>query len=369
MTLTKPFIWLLTWVLLTTGVFNSQAQNASSLGFSADYGFLFLHSQDVAPIGQGYPWSLGAEYGYWLLNDGYYENCRCYPKLGLSLSYHNYDNPQVLGFGIPLYGFLEPWYRLKGPLFLNLRGGVGLAWASEPYHAETNPLNLSYSLPVSAFVMMGVGVGYAPNLRWKFNLQARYNHLSNGGFREPNKGLNYPTLNFTTEYALQPFDLATTQRAPFNPAESLKDFQFTLFAAGKAGGQIGEGANEENITYLVSGAAARYSHQVSRSSALVVGTSFINNQAYARQIEKRGLNRNEDQVTLSAGHEFLLGKFRFAQLLGTYLYKDFHPTPGFFQRYTLDWQFLPNWQLGTGIKAHGHVGEFIDVRLSYRFSL
>jgi hypothetical protein len=346
-----------------------KAQNAHSFGLAADYGFLFLHSQDIAPMGQSYPWAISAEYGYWLLKDSYWQNCHCYPKLGISLGYHSYNNPQVLGYGIPLHGFFEPWYRLKGNTFLNLRGGVGLAWASQPYNAETNPLNLSYSTPVSAFVMIGLGLGYTLNDQWKLGLQARYNHVSNGGFREPNKGLNYPSLNIMADYALKPFALIAKAKQPFNPQERKKALQLTLFAAGKAGGKIGEGVNEQEVTFLVSGAEWRYSHQVGRSSALLVGGSFINNQAYQRQIEKQELSRNANQVTLAVGHEFLLGNFKFAQVLGTYLYKNYHPTPGFYQRYTLDWRFASNWQIGTGIKAHGHVGEFIDVRFSYRFPI
>lgn len=356
-------------IILLGAYTSGKAQNAQSIGVAADYGFLFLHSQDIAPIGQSYPWALSGDYGHWLLKNKYWQNCHCYPKLGVSAGFHFFDNPAVLGFGVPLYGFIEPWYRLKGNTFLTLRGGMGLAWASQPYNEETNPLNLSYSIPVSAFVMMGLGVGYTLNKQWKLGLQARYNHVSNGGFREPNKGLNYPSLNFTADYALKPFALAAKAKQPFNPQERKKDLQLTLFAAGKAGGKIGEGVNEQEVTYLVSGVEWRYSYQVGRSSALVVGGSFINNQAYQRQIERKEINRNANQLTLAAGHEFLLGNFKFAQVLGTYLYKNYHPTPGFYQRYTLDWRFSSNWQIGTGIKAHAQVGEFIDVRLSYRFPI
>lgn len=54
----------LSLLLLT---FSSQGQY-SSYTLEAEQGFLFLHSQDVAPIGQSYPRALSLSYSRWLLD-------------------------------------------------------------------------------------------------------------------------------------------------------------------------------------------------------------------------------------------------------------------------------------------------------------
>lgn len=349
----------------------SWSQSQRSIELAADYGFLFLHSQDLAPIGRSYPRALNFSYAFWLDPEQHWANCRCFPRLGLSTGFHYFDNPSVLGVGLPFYGFLEPWWRLSDHWFLNVRGGLGGAWQSRPYDEEGNPLNLSYSLPFSIYAMVGLGVAYQLSPHWRLNLQMRYNHTSNGGIREPNKGLNYPTASLAFDYALSPVTLAVPEEhRHYHPKEAQKVLRFHIFAAAKAGAKLDAGGVEErDLTYLVSGINLRYSQQINRLSALSAGTEWVNNQAYREQIERRGLNRDFNQVSFLLGHEFLLGRFVLSQQVGFYLYKDYGPTPDWYQRYGLLWYPWDKFSVGGNIKVHGHIAEFIDFRLGYAWPL
>ncbi len=341
------------------------AQSPISYQAEAEYGFLFLHSQDVAPIGQSYPAALAFNINRWLLNENHWENCHCYPRLGLSLGAHYYDNPEVLGWGIPLYGYLEPWYRIADNWYFNLRASVGLIYLSQPYDSISNPLNLSYSLPASAYVSVGLGVAYSINDYWRIGLQARYNHTSNGGIREPNKGLNYPTISLGLDYSLEPIRLETKTKKEFDPQNRQKLWTVQTFLAAKAAGRVGEGANQTDITYLVSGFSLRYSYQVARSSALMMEAEYISNLAYRRQIEWQGGDQSHRQFALQIGHEFLLGKFTFSQAAGFYLFKEFGASAGWYQRYALMYRPWPGIGIGPGLKAHANVAEFLDFRFSW----
>lgn len=335
------------------------AQNRQSVELSGDYGFLFLHSQDIRPIGQSYPWGIGAEYSYWLLKDKHWEDCHCYPRIGINLSYHNFDNTEVLGYGFPLYGFLEPWFRLMPNVFYTLRGGMGYSWASQPYDAETNPKNLSYSLHFNPFVMVGTGFGVKLNKHWRLSTQIRYNHISNGGQQEPNKGLNYPSGNFSLSYSLDELAFKQRPKVPMDELEKQRALVVNAFIAGKA-------IDASRVTYAVPGVAVRYSQQFGRTSAWVVGTEYINNLAYRKRIEKQGLDEHHHQLNLLLGHEFLLGNFTFSQLIGIYVVRDYDRWPDWYQRYGLQWFFWNNFSAGTAIKVHGHEAEFLDFRLGYR---
>lgn len=342
-----------------------RAQNPVSYQAEAEYGFLFLHSQDVAPIGQSYPAAIALNVQRWLLADSYWESCNCYPKLGLSLGAHYYDNPEVLGWGLPLYGYLEPWYRLGGDWYFNLRASIGLIYLSRPYDSISNPLNFSYSLPVSAYLSMGLGVAYRLNDYWRLSLQARYNHTSNGGIREPNKGLNYPTLALGVDWSLDPIRLQSKLKKPFDPEQRRKQWSATGFLGAKAGGTVGEGANEQDVTYLVSGLSMHYSYQVARTSALSGGFEYISNLAYRRQIERLGGSESHRQLALTFGHEFLLGNFIFSQAAGIYLFKEYGAEAGWYQRYTLLYRPWKGIALGPGLKAHANVAEFLDFRVTW----
>ncbi len=344
-------------------------QAQASYTLDIEQGFLFLHSQDVAPIGQSYPTAFNLSYNSWLLDSNHWESCHCFPRVGLSTGFHYYDNPSVLGWGIPLQGFLEPWYKLSDDWFLQIRAGLGLIYLSEPYDELSNPLNLSYSLPVSAYVSLGLGVAHVISDQWRVALQASYDHTSNGGIREPNKGLNYPMLSFNIDYSPQAIFFKAGQRNPFLWTEAKQEFRIMGSLAAQAGGTVGEGSEEQDVTYLVSGLAFWFSQQVGRSSALFAGAEWINNLAYRRQIEDLGLASDHNQFALLFGHEFLLGKFVFSQAAGVYLYKEYGAEASWYQRYLLLYYPYENFGFGPGLKAHAQVAEYLDFRIVWDIPL
>lgn len=341
-----------------------RAQRSFELG--GDYGFLFLHSQELAPIGQSYPRGFSLSYQRWLLRPSDWEHCRCFPRLGLSLNWHNYDNHSVLGWGLPLYGFIEPWYRLGGRHYLSVRGGMGLSYNNRPYHPQDNPLNFSYSQKINAFVMLGLGYGYRLNEHWRLGLQMRYNHVSNGGMRYPNKGLNYPSAALQIDYSPEALRLISGAPKSFDADKALRQLSLELFSASQAGGTAGEAETSTRISYLVAGAQLRYLKQVSRLSAFTLGAEWLVNYAYERKIRREGLSSSHHQAGFMAGHAFILGKFVFSQEAGFYLLKEYGAGPDWYQRYGLLYYPWPNLGFGPNIRVHGHVAEFIDFRLSYR---
>ncbi len=343
------------------------AQKATVLSLHGDYGFLFLHSLDVAPIGQSYPRAINFDYSQWRINDANYQACNCYPRLGASAGWHYYNNQRVLGSGFPLYGYLEPWYKLSDRLFFHFRGGIGLSALTRPFDAQSNPLNLSYSLPVSAFVMVGAGFSVSLDAQWFLGLRARYNHVSNGGIREPNKGLNYPSLALQLDYSLAPVSFNLSKGISDWRKQETRAFSVNSFWAAQAGATVGDAFNEQDVTYLVLGLSAHYHQQWARVSGFTAGLSIVQNYAYQNQIEKVAGTEDSWQAAALLGHEFILGKFRFGQQAGFYLHKEYGAQADWFQRYYLLYYPWPNFGMGPALKAHAQVAEFLDFRFSYHF--
>ncbi len=338
------------------------AQNRHSIDLQGEYGFLLIHSEDIRPIGQSYPYGVGIDYSYWLLKEKNWENCHCYPRVGASVNYHNFDNPAVLGWGIPVYGFLEPWYRLHKNFFFNLRAGAGYTWLSNPHDPETNPLNLSYSLSLTPYTMVGTGFSYSFSPHWQAGIQFRYSHISNGGMQEPNKGLNYPTGAISLSYSWEGINFEERKKVPLSELDMQKSIVISTFAAGKA-------IDATRVTYTVPGLEVKYSQQLGRVSALVGGFEWISNLAYREEIRQLQSGQDHNQLAVLVGHEFLLGNFTFTQLAGVYVYKDYDVKPDWYQRYGLVWYPFDNFFLGSQIKVHSQVAEFLDFRVGYRIRL
>ena len=120
-------------------------------------------------------------------------------RKGLLLAYYNYDN-EVLGKGFTGAYFLEPTYRIGKNIFFSFRTAAGLSYLNSPFDSITNPNNRSYSTNINVYLLVGLGLWFRLGDHWLVNPSINYNHESNGGMKQPNSGINWPTAGLTLSY-------------------------------------------------------------------------------------------------------------------------------------------------------------------------
>jgi hypothetical protein len=82
------------------------------------------------------------------------------------------------------------------------------------------------------------------------------------------------------------------------------------------------------------------------------------------QMDEKGESGNAHIWEIALGHEFLLGRFLFSQQFGAYVIKARNQPADVYQRYGLMYRISQHFSLGINIKAHGHVANFLDARIS-----
>ncbi|HMP94324.1 MAG TPA: acyloxyacyl hydrolase, partial [Phnomibacter sp.] len=179
------------WLLPVAGL---MGQAAGGFGATVHYGSIFAHSEAVQNTRGAQP--LGIELQYWRQrrDNAVYNTCRCYPRSGPLLFYTHFDS-RILGSATGAGWLLEPNYRLAPNLHLQMRAAAGLLVANRPYDALTNATNQSYSTRLNAWLMYGLGVNWELTERLTLQVSGNFQHLSNGGVRQPNKGVNWPTAS------------------------------------------------------------------------------------------------------------------------------------------------------------------------------
>ena len=335
-----------------------------SLGLQADYGFIILHSRTIAPIGESYPWGTGLIIAWHYYNKKSWEFCNCYPRLGLSSTYWNFNKPKILGWGLSELFFVEPFFRHFKKFSYSIRAGYGISYTSKPYDETDNPLNLSYSTHIGFPLLLGFNLYYRIEDQWVINLGANYNHISNGGVREPNKGINYPTLGLGVNFLIRKIEFNNRNGQDWSTIFGKeKRFDINIFASLK---QLN---HDEFKRYPVYGFSLKGSKRVGRLSALTLGFEFLSDES--NQEELRRMSRNEvdhKRCGISAGHEFLLGKFVFSQQFGVYIYNPYKADDDVYQRYGLIYRINRTIATGINLKAHRQVADFLDFRLTYIFN-
>ncbi|MEM0999150.1 MAG: acyloxyacyl hydrolase [Bacteroidota bacterium] len=332
------------------------------IGLRGHSGFIILHSQDLRPIEDSYPWGAELDFGWQYVSKRAWEFCNCYPRAGAALTFWNWDNRTILGHGITAIAYVEPVFLTRHRFNLSIRMGGGPGFLTRPHDPVENPNNLSYSTRLNMTLLVNVGFNYRLTNRWNLRLAANYNHVSNGGLQLPNKGINYPTASLGADYALQEIDFVErAKRLDRRPPEKRLRLYTTLFYSFK---NAIPGVARQYGIYGFGGKGVYY---VGRWSGLSLGAEWVLDHSRRARIRNENLNLDHQRGSVLVGHQFLLGRVVFSQQFGVYLYDRYQVDDPVYQRIGLLFHFTENFYAGINLKTHRHVADFGDLRVGWVF--
>ncbi len=334
-----------------------------AVGLGLQHGFIFAHSVDVQNTKGARPTGIETIFSWQRNDSSTFALCNCYPRQGLLLAYYDYDVGLLGKSGTAAY-FLEPTYRIGNRVFLSFKGAAGLSYLTNPYNSISNPGNQSYSTRVSAYLLFGVGSWVRLSERWWLNPSVNYQHISNGGMRKPNKGINWPTAGMAVSYLpnYRPWytGTRTTEKYWRNYATR---YDGTLFGNMRRG--YNAAGNRER--YPLFGFALQAGKQVGRLSMLTLGAEAYHDAELQAKLRREGFQASPVKAGLLLGHEFLLGRFLFSQRLGGYVFDQTPYYNRIFHRWGLQYRLNRQFSASFNLLAHRQVAEFVDFRLAYSF--
>ncbi len=332
------------------------------LGIRQHYGFIFRHSEALKNTTvRTYPWGLEADFSSLLTDKKSWSYCSCYPRAGFTFGYINFNSPELLGYALPLIGYIEPFLSYQNTFSMSIRFGIGLAYMSNPYDSVNNPDNLFYSTRISFPVILNAGLNYRLNQHWNLRLAGSFNHISNGGIKKPNKGINYPTLKLGIDYTINPYPLA--KRNYSDQELSRKKWRYMLALGGSAK-PTNKGKEKRYPVYAFSGIVSR---QVSNLSGISAGIEFIDDQSLKKLLDNKNITKDHKRSAILIGHEMLIGRFIFSQRLGIYFYAPYEAYDPVYQRYGLTFNITNMFYAGVNLKAHRHIADLLDIRIGLSF--
>ena len=341
--------------------------NPLSLGFRANYGFIIPHSRAIAEISGSHPRGLEADLAWHLMRERTWKYCYCYPRAGFTLSWFDFNNPAILGHALAGYPYIEPYIRPQNRLSISFRFGIGPALVSKIYDEETNPDNFFFGGHLSFIVALNTALNCRVTEKLNARLAFNYNHISNGGLKEPNVGMNFPTLNAGIDYSLSPV------RFPVRDKDTMRVLYtdrcwFDAYLLGTAK----NAEKGEDRLYPVFGAGLSYHFLAGRIIALNAGTEWVSDLSVKEKIRRIYAGSSEKipdhkRAAVLVGLDLLFGRFSFVHQWGIYYYEPYPARNRAYQRYGLNFRFDGNFYAGINIKAHGHVADLMDGRLGITF--
>ncbi len=336
--------------------------NPSFYGVKSHYGFIIAHSPELKPISQTNPFGLQLEYSWLKTSDKAWKTCFCYGRTGFSFAYFNYANPDVLGSSYNLIYFVEPYFTYRGPLKFSLRGSIGTTYLTKTFDEETNPENLLFSSHLSFYLALSLNLNYHINDGYSINLSANYNHISNGGQKQPNKGMNFPTLSLGVDKVINYTELKRKPKS-LRSYETSFDYYFGTFASLRSSDREAEATN-----HLLIGFMGGLLKPISGINGLNAGIELWYDYSDREIARQRGISDSAFSSAVTAGHHFSIGNFYFLQQFGFYLTRPKNIQGNWlYQRYSF-WYSIGSskrWTIGASLIAYGKVADHMDGRLIY----
>ncbi|MDC8004267.1 acyloxyacyl hydrolase [Aureisphaera galaxeae] len=356
----KTYVGFIAFLL--TFPFTYGQENPSFYSLKSHYGFIISHSEEVKPVSQTNPWGIQLEYSRLKISDKAWKTCYCYGRTGLSFAYFNYANPDVLGSSYNLLYFVEPYFAYKGPLKFSLRGSIGATYLDKTFDAETNPENLLFSSHFSFYLALSLNLSYHLNNKYAINLSANYNHISNGGQKQPNKGMNFPTLSVGIDRMI---DFEPLQPKPDELRDHSRSRKYYLgsFYSLRSSSREAEATN-----HLLIGLNAGVLQPLSVINGVNGGIELWYDYSDEEIARRDMLDDSAFSSAITLGHHFKVGNFYFLQQFGIYVTRPENIQPRWlYQRYSLWYSFgkSKRWTIGGSMIAYGKVADHMDFRLMY----
>ena len=332
-------------------------------GLSFHYGAVLVHSNDVKSIQHAKPKGISFDWSKQFIDSLSYTYCRTYIRKGFSFYFYDLGTP-ILGNGFIVSYFLEPVYRIGEKFQFQFRGDMGAGYFSNPFDSVKNPKNKNYSLHITPSLHISAGFGWHITRKLILVGNANFNHMSNGGNKEPNAGLNWSTFSVALLYVPE-----KNQLPKYNKPARYK------WSEKKAGADIGlmfvpkQGYHRKWKTTrnYMAGIFVTATKKLSRISAVSAGAEVY----YNKFIDAPGVAPdNSKPATLASlffGHEFLFNRIIFSQQLGRYIshYPVFLKS-AIYHRWGFRYRLNNRLFAGFNMKVHRYTADFIDLRLQYK---
>lgn len=330
------------------------------IGLTLNAGTIFAHTADVENTAGSVPFGFEVEYGRRNISADAWKLCHCYPSSGFVLGYTNYDNA-VLGAGVHAAYFLEHRFWAFSRVSPVLRAAAGLSYSTNPWHPTRNPDNQSYSLPVNAFLQLQFGLNARISEHSMLTARLGYNHISNGGIKEPNKGINWP--NIAVGYAFTPVYHEPMVRPRIQPEPDESKWMRTISIFGAYTTREFEEENRESFwTYGMMLSTAR---KLGHLHTLSGGVEWHYSQLLQRRILLEQSSASAHRAGLLVGHDFVFGKFVFSQQIGVYVLDQFRYNDPLYHRWSIAYVHPKGALWGVSLKAHRQIAEFVDFRIGW----
>lgn len=307
---------------------------------------------------RNHPLTAQVDIGVVRTNQKAWNYCNCYSNNGVSLGYTSFANRDQLGRAITVSVFTEPYLFNSKRFQISLRGSAGFAYLNKVYDSIANKQPIFFSEKVSFLLSLGTSLSYSLTDHVKIKATAQFNHISNGGRKDPNEGMNFPGYGVALTYIPQPRALNRQPKAPF--ADRHWSVMTHVFGNIRTAFADLNWPEEKRIVLGVNVGVIR---RITRLNGIGAGGEIYYDGINAVYQQRSGRQLQTLVAGVSTQHYLFFGKLLFGQQMVWYVSPDTGTDKKSFQRYLLEYEVSPHWYAGVTLKATTDHSDFIALSL------
>jgi len=316
----------------------------------------------IEPVSHSNPYGVLLETGFMSKSYNSWKVFNSWWTAGLQTGYYSFDNPDTLGGAFILAGFAEPVLFSNKRFVMTVRAGGGLSYHTKIYDASANPANQFFCTRISFPVYAAMRFKYRIWSNIYLTLSGYYNHISNGGVKQPNYGMNFTTMALGLDYFSPPLSPGPIYYADTKVRGSDFCIMAGILSAYKVVDPTEIYPEKGTISW---GFYTRGMKMLKSWYSVNIGAEMIADNAIKETIKREGSGLDHKRIAITAGQDFHFGKVIFTQYMGFYVYCPYKAKNTAYQKYELFYRFGSNISAGFFLKAHTSDAELMGVAFNF----
>ncbi len=304
-----------------------------------------------------------------------------YPQYGIGVYAFDFLDNKKMGSPFAVYAIysskIKEWNKLKWYYSANL----GISFNSNPFDYDAAYYNTSVGSKTNMYISLGTGLYYEIGKHFDIGLNLKFNHLSNGAMKIPNKGLNAVAPQFSLVYYPERVNPVKDKNIS-SKIKKYNTWEVSVFGGKKNVFYRGDNRDDirlyDGFDYSVYGAEAFYMRQYSAKSAYGLGLGVTKDEQYNHTMyvqdsvlyQKKRFSKDHVLLSVIPTYRLMIDRLYINVGLGYYVTKKNrkYDNSALFQRLSLQYQITDRFFASFGINAYDlHVANYLEWKLGYTF--
>ncbi len=287
------------------------------------------------------------------------------PSPGVGLLHLDLGNPEQLGTGTALYGYLDLPLIKRDKFVWYYRCGTGIGLISKPFDRTDNYKNTAIGSKVNMFASVLIEARLKIAKRSWIKSGFSFSHFSNAAVAVPNLGINIPGIYIGLHYQIGDYKIRLKKDTVVN---TIRNSHFLVCAAPGIREVHPAGGKKYATGHIFIEGAKFVDNRRKLGLGLDVFYDDSNIEVHNRDTLRELIEKRSYFIKLGIhlSHELVFGRYSAVVQMGVYLLNNVKSDGPIYHRLTNRFYVNEKLFLAAGFKTHWAVAENFEFGIGYR---